>query len=129
MAFATVSDIEARWRELSADEEARASVLIDDASAILAKLVDVDATDTEQAYLLKEVCCNMVIRAMGAMDADAFGATSMSMTAGPYSQSFNYGNPSGTLYLTKMEKRVLGISSFWLGYFRPMMAGDHDDGN
>lgn len=129
MAFAEVSDVEARWHQLSADEEARASVLIDDASAILAKLVPVDDSDDAQAYLLREVCANMVIRAMGVTDAASFGADSMSMTAGPYSQSWQYSNPSGALYLTKMEKRLLGISTSYIGTIRPMMMGDHDDWN
>lgn len=127
MAFALVSDIEARWRDLSTAEEGRASVLIDDASAMLEQLVDVDATDTKQAELLKAVCCNMVIRAMSASDYDAFGASQMSMTAGPYTQQFTYANPSGDMYLTKMEKRLLGITSSYINTIRPMMAGEHDD--
>ena len=126
MAFAEVSDIESRWRELSTDEQSRASVLIDDASAMLTALVDVDTDDTEQAQLLKQVCCSMVIRAMSATEADAFGASQMSMTAGPYSQSWNYANPSGDMYLTKLEKRLLGITSGYIGSIRPKI-GHCDD--
>lgn len=127
MAFADVSDIESRWRELSTDEEARATTLIDDASAMLSALVAVDETDEEQAELLKMVCCNMVIRAMSASEYDAFGASQMSMTAGPYSQQWTYANPSGDMFITKMEKRLLGISTSYIGTIRPMMAGEHDD--
>lgn len=127
MAYALVSDIEARWRDLSTAEEVRASVLIDDASAMLEQLVDVDASDAKQAALLKTVCCNMVIRAMSASEYDAFGASQMSMTAGPYTQQFTYVNPSGDMYLTKMEKRLLGVTSSYITSIRPMMAGDHDD--
>ena len=127
MAFADVSDIESRWRELSTDEEARATTLIDDASAMLSALVAVDETDEEQAELLKMVCCNMVIRAMSASEYDAFGASQMSMTAGPYSQQWTYTNPTGDMFITKMEKRLLGISTSYIGTIRPMMAGEHDD--
>lgn len=127
MAFADVSDIESRWRELSTDEEARANTLIDDASAMLSALVAVDETDEEQAELLKMVCCNMVIRAMSASEYDAFGASQMTMTAGPYSQQWTYTNPSGDMFITKMEKRLLGISTSYIGTIRPMMAGEHDD--
>ena len=127
MAFADVSDIESRWRELSTDEEARATTLIDDASAMLSALVEVDETDEEQAELLKMVCCNMVIRAMSASEYDAFGASQMSMTAGPYTQQWTYSNPSGDMFITKMEKRLLGISTSYIGTIRPMMAGEHDD--
>lgn len=126
MAFAEVSDIEARWRELTAAEEAKASVLIGDASAILSSLVDVDASDTAQAANLRTVCCNMVIRSMTATDTDMFGVASATMTAGPYSQTSNFANPSGDMYLTKMEKRILGVTTSYIGTIRPMI-GVHDD--
>ena len=124
MAYATVSDIESRWRALSQDEQSRASVLIDDASAMLTALVNVDSDDQEQAYLLKQVCCSMVIRAMSATEADSFGASQMSMTAGPYSQSWSYSNPTGDMYLTKLEKRLLGITSGYIGTIEPRIGND-----
>lgn len=124
MAYATVSDIESRWRALSQDEQSRASVLIDDASAMLTALVNVDSDDQEQAQLLKQVCCSMVIRAMSATEADAFGASQMSMTAGPYSQSWSYSNPTGDMYLTKLEKRLLGITSGYIGTIEPRIGND-----
>lgn len=127
MAYAEVSDIELRWHELDSDEQSRAAVLIDDASAMLDALVTVDTSDDEQLELLKMVCCNMVIRAMSASEADSYGASNMSMTAGVYTQSWTYSNPTGDMYLTKMEKRLLGISSAYIGSIRPMMAGEHDD--
>ena len=127
MAFADVSDIEDRWHGLTEEEAARAETLIDDASAMLAALVEYDPSDDAQARLLKTVTCNMVIRAMSATDSDAFGASNMAMTAGPYQQSWTYANPSGDMYLTKMEKRILGITASYIGTIRPMMAGEHDD--
>lgn len=127
MAFADVSDLESRWRELSTDEEARANVLLGDASAILSALVTVDNSDYEQSELLKMVCCDMVIRAMSATSYDSFGLSQSSITAGPYTQSFSYSNPSGDMYLTKLEKRLLGITTSYIGTIRPMMAGEHDD--
>ena len=127
MAFAEVSDIEIRWRTLDATEADRAEALIDDASAMLAELVDVRDNDAEQAALLKAVCCNMVIRVMSATESENFGASNMSMLAGPYQQSWTYANPSGDMYLTKYEKRLLGITSGYVTSIRPMMAGEHDD--
>lgn len=123
MAYADASDIEARWRALSADEETRADALLDDASAILNKLVKVDESDTEQAELLKIVCCDMVIRSLSS--TAGAGIDQSSMTAGPYSQSFHFVNPSGDLYLTKMEKRLLGIATGYIGSIQPMIGGDH----
>lgn len=127
MAFADVSDIEARWRILTDAEQERASTLIDDASAMLSAQVDIDAANAEQMRLLKTVCCSMVIRAMSATESESYGADTMSITAGPYTQSWRYVNPSGDMYLTKYEKRLLGITSSYIGSIRPMMAGEHDD--
>lgn len=123
MAYALVTDIEARWRDLTTTEEARAGVLIDDASAMLDRLVAVDPNDAEQAALLKMVCCNMVIRAMSATDSDIFGVSQTSMTAGPYSQSMSYVNPSGDMYLTRTEKRLLGVTQGYIGSIEPIIAG------
>lgn len=114
MAYATVSDVEARWRDLDQREEARAAVLLDDAAAMLDKLVSVTG-DAEQAAILKMVSCDMVIRAMGATQA---GLSQSSMTAGPYTQSWTYSNPSGDMYLTKTERKLLGISSGYIGSIR-----------
>ena len=127
MAFAEVSDIKSRWRSLSDDEKSRAGVLIEDASAMLSALVDVDAADQQQAELLNTVCCNMVIRAMAQSNMDTFGVSQSAITAGPYTQSFSYSNPSGDMYLTKLEKKLLKVSIGYIGSIRPMMAGDHVD--
>lgn len=128
MAYADVSDIEARWRALDADEAERAAVLLEDASAMLAARVDVDASDQAQAAALKMVACNMVIRVMGAGGAGgAYGATSASMTGGPYSQTWTYEAPVGDMYVTKSERAMLGIGAMSIGSIRPMGAGEHPD--
>ena len=109
MAFATYSDIEARWRTLTADEQTKATTLLDDASVILAGLVTVDDGDTQQAARLKMVCCSMVIRSMVASESDAYGVDELSATMGPFGQTAHFSNPNGDMYLTKLEKRLLGI--------------------
>ena len=128
MVFAEVSDIESRWRTLDSGERDRAQALIQDASAMLSKLVtDIDVADEEQMQLLNIVCCNMVIRAMSATEADSYGASNMSMTAGPYTQSWTYSNPTGDMYITKFEKRLLGISSGYIDSIRPKIGCDCHD--
>lgn len=129
-AFATVSDLESRWRTLDTDEQEKAGTLLDDAAAMLAAFVTVDTSDTAQAELLKIVSCNMVIRSMSASETDAYGASQMSMTAGPYTRSYTFGNPSGDLYLTKLEKRMLGITGSYIGSLEAAIDGyygDNDD--
>ena len=127
MAYAEVSDLENRWRELTEQEQARAEVLLEDASAVLDSLVDVSAHDCHYADVLKIVVCNMVQRSMIAGEADAYGVTQQSMTAGPYTQSWTFSNPSGDFYLTKMERKMLGISRGYIGSIRPMIGGKHDN--
>lgn len=122
MAYATYEDVEARWRQLSTDEQERCSTLLDDAAAILDSFVKVDESDDAQAELLNVVSCNMVIRAMSSA-ADMFGVSQQSMTAGPYTQQWTYKNPSGDMYLTKMEKQLLGISSGYIGSVQARVSG------
>ena len=131
MAYADVSDLEVRWRTLTDDEQERAEALLDDASAMLDAYITVDETDEQQMKLLKIVVCNIVERAMStaADDGDLFGVTQQSITAGPYAKTFSYANPTGDLYITKAEKRLLGISGTGKGRtIMYGMAGDGDEG-
>ena len=110
--YATVQDLEARWRLLSDSEETRASVLLTSASAYLTTEADrcgvvIDPTDEVQAENLKGVCCDMVKRVMAnGVEGDY---TQTSMTAGVYSQSFTLANPSGDMYLSSAERLLLGF--------------------
>ena len=127
MRYAEVSDLEARTtRPMSDDERAVASALLDDASAMLTALAG-PPEDDDRCALMTMVACNMVQRAMSATDAGLFGVTQSTMTAGPYTQSQTYSNPAGDMYLTKTEKRMLGVSQGYIGSIRPMIGRhDHD---
>lgn len=109
MAYATVEDIEARWRMLTADEQSLAQTLLDDASVMLARLVTIDESDEQQATLLKQVSCSMVIRSMVSSASSAYGIEQVQSTMGPFAQNVRFANPNADLYLTKMEKQLLGI--------------------
>lgn len=124
MAYATLEDVEARRGALDPDDREKAAALLDDAAVILDALVVIDGTE-EQEALLNLVSCNMVIRALSTTP-DAYGVSSLSTTAGVYSESLQYSNPSGDMYLTKLEKRLLGITTSYIGYIRPII-GVHDD--
>lgn len=124
MAYATLDDLEARRGVLTTDEREKAAALLDDAAVILDGLVTVDGSE-EQETLLMIVSCNMVSRALSTTP-DAYGVSSLSTTAGVYSESLQYANPSGDMYLTKLEKRLLGVTTSYIGYIRPII-GVHDD--
>ena len=124
MAYADVEDIELRLqRTFSESETANVEALLDSASAVLNKLVKVVEGDSEQAELLKFVCTNMVCRSVSANGMDVLGASQASVTAGPYTQSFSFATPSGDMYLTKLEKRLLGITSGYIGSIEAEIKG------
>lgn len=123
-AFAEPSDLEARWRPLSASERARAEVLLSDASGIIeAELSEAgrsaDGADDALAASLRAVCCSMVRRVM-ANDVDG-DYTQASVTAGSFSQQYTFANPAGDMYLTAQERRLLGIPKrrMRLGFLGP----------
>lgn len=106
MAYATVSDVEQRYN--AEVDEVRCSVLLNDAAVII------DAYNHEASEETKKiVSCNMVIRVLGASEALPLGATQGTMSALGYSQTFTLGagGGSGELYLTKLDKKLLGASN------------------
>lgn len=102
--YATTGDVAARWRALSDSEETRCEALLADASDLIRTTCPNWQSAGEDT--LRRVTCAAVIRAL--QSGDMAGVTQSSQTAGPFSQSWSYSNPSGDLYLTKAEKRALG---------------------
>ena len=117
MAYATVSDVQARMtRQMSVAEQSVCSNLLDDAAVII------DAYNSEaDAEAKKLVSVRMVTRAMGdGTDAGIpMGATQGSMSALGYSQSWTIGAGSaGELYIGKLEKKLLGYGNA-IGSYSP----------
>lgn len=105
--FAWVDDLAARWHSLTDSERATAATLLADASDVIRTTVPTWTTASPDT--LCRVTCSMVKRAMIA--ADNVGVSQASETVGPFANSWTYSNPGGDLYLTKWEKRSLGMSS------------------
>jgi hypothetical protein len=123
VAFAEHGDLSARWRSLSTDEQAMATVLLDDASAIVrSECAGIDARITAElvdADLVKATVCAMVKRSM--LAADQAGVSSQQETIGPFSRGVQFTNPLGDLYLTRQERRRLGYGGVRAGS-APMAA-------
>lgn len=124
--FATIHDVEAGWRVLTDAESERASVLLERASARIIKAfrdagAEYDLGDEVQATLLCDVCCNMVRRVVASNND--YGYSSVSQTAGSYSEQFTYANPSGDMELTEREKSLLGLKGARIGTIRPKIGG------
>ena len=109
MAYATVADISARLgRQLSETETKSCELFLDDA-AVMIDAVAPNATGEGKSL----ASINMVMRKVeaGSDPGVPMGATQGSQSALGYSQSWTIsGGASGELYLSKWDKRLLGIS-------------------
>ena len=125
MAYATVDDVQARAsRELSPEEEDTCTTLLDDAAIMI---------DAAGSYADNDIKCSvsarMVVRAIGdGGDAGIpVGSTQGSMSALGYSQSWTIGGggSAGELYLSKAEKKMLGLGSGKIGSHSPVEDRAH----
>ena len=85
--FATVEDLEDRWRALAPDEASKATALIADASAMLrAEMPDIDgriASTVLDPAIPTQIVARMVKRSMQS-PSGAEGVSSVQDTAGPF---------------------------------------------
>lgn len=119
MAYATVTDVENRiTRTLITDEESVCGYLLDDAAIIIDAFNSAASADAKLT-----VSCRMVIRALGDGEPTGvpIGASQGSMAALGYSQSWTMGTGGnvGELYLSKLDKELLGYSN-QIGSYSPI---------
>ena len=114
MAYATVDDVAAGFRKLTLDEQNVCARLLDEAALII------DAYNIEAPYESKNtVSCRMVRRSLGDSGVP-IGATQGTVSALGYSQSWTMGGgSSGELYLSKIEKKLLGVGNK-IGAYSPL---------
>lgn len=117
MAYATVDDVAAGFRELTLNEQNVCARLLEEAALII------DAYNVEAPYESKNtVSCRMVRRSLGDSGAPSvpIGATQGTVSALGYSQSWTMGGgSSGELYLSKIEKKLLGVGNK-IGAYSPL---------
>ena len=119
--FATVADYEARYGKV--DDEERISKLLQDATNIIASqpgFCDKNRDDTWWG-VLETVTCAMVHRSL--MSGAYAGFSNVSQGAGGYTESVAVYNPGGDLYLTRNERRALGIGGGRIGSVAPAIDG------
>ncbi len=102
--FAFISDLEEIWRTIDAADRAKAERLLAAASRKI-RLQCPSWAQAEEAEpgICKDICCNMVKRAMVAEETNPEGLSQGSQTTGPFADSWSYSNPNGDLYLTSSE--------------------------
>lgn len=115
--FATIEDLEARWRTLTEDEQEQAGTTLLDATAfITAEMrryhVPINEDDEVQHQNLVAVTCAVAKRSLlMAFDSGntLTGVSKYSEQADVWNASVTLANPMGDMYLTAQEKRLLGI--------------------
>lgn len=112
MAYATVADVQQRLTyTMSADQQTVCAALLDDVAILIDTYNDEVLED-----VAKTVSCRVVARALGDGSTDAnipIGATQGTVSALGYSQSWTIGGSgaAGEIYLTRAEKRMLGVGN------------------
>lgn len=118
MSYATAEDVQRRMvKPLSDDQMDVCAALLDDAGVLIDAIAP-NASDEAKATVSR----SMVIRAMGSQGdlAVPTGATQGSASALGYSQSWTFGNgATGELYLSRTEKRLLGVGNR-IGSYSPV---------
>lgn len=128
--YASVEDYKRRFGDFD-EHEWLEEVLMDATTLIATELerAGLDPDDPDAADARMRVCRSMVNRAIGE-DADGAiptGVTQMTQTAGIFSRQYTFGNAYKDLFLTKQERRMLGIYGSRIGYCAlGMDAGDLD---
>ena len=123
MAYATVEDVQNRMiRTLSDREVEVCEQLLEDAALII-----YSCSPNSDEEIKKNVSCSMVRRILDSGDGIPIGATQGSMSALGYSQSVTFGSGgSGELYLSKLEKKMLGVGNR-IGARSPLERGCRHD--
>lgn len=120
--FATPAQYEARYGDVD-DAEVLAEVLMDATRLIASALgragIDYAEPSEELADRLMQACRSMAHRAIGDDSEIPAGATQFSEGAGSYTQSFTISNPYGDLYISKAERRLLGLDGARAGFRVP----------
>ncbi len=125
---ATLEDYEARYGTPSDPE--RVSALLSDACDMLLTAYEgrwgAYEPGAHPAFDrgCKAVACAVMSRAVSVPDCFA-GATQYSQTAGTYSGSVTFANPTADLWLGRSDLRRLGLAGTRIGSIAAAIGGDH----
>lgn len=115
----SVKDVRARWPEAPADDERIALAIQDASSWLLMEARNAgrpyDPFDDLRVQCFISVCVSLVKRSC-ATSAAGYGVSQSSETAGAYSLQMSYANPDSSFYLSKSERRMLGLNASRVGF-------------
>lgn len=123
-AYATIEDVAAGFRPLTADELAKCQALIIEAGVLVDSVAQKAPAEKKCV-----VVCRMIRRVLGSAEESApLGTNQNTVSALGYSQTWSLGTGGtiGELYLSKAEKTILGVANR-IGASNPLMeACCHD---
>lgn len=126
-AFATATEYRAKYPNTEL-EDAQIMVWLEDASSLMQAEMDASGIDysnpsEDYADTLMRVCRDMAHRAIGAEADIPYGASQFSESTGSISDSFTLANPYGDLFMTKAERRRLGVTGGIGRMLHPQVGG------
>ena len=130
--YATIDDVQALGRTLTANEQEKAPQLLEIASALLRteakkRGYDLDrmiADDPDKGLIAKILTVNAVVRSLNAADNSSPAAVQGSQSALGYSVSYTYLNAGQDIYFLKNELKELGIMRQKCGVLEVYDYGD-----
>ena len=113
--YATIEDLEKRWRTLTSEESTRAETLLSDVESILKlkakslnKDIDIMSEDSDYKQVLISVICDIVKRILK-KNVDQEALSQFSQSAGGYTFSGTYLVPNDNIYIMDKELKRLGL--------------------
>ena len=133
--YATMDDVQALGRTLTADEQEKVPQLLEIASALLRteakkRGYDLDqmiADDPDKGLIAKILTVNAVVRSLNAASDTSPAAVQGSQSALGYSVSYTYLNAGQDIYFLKNELKELGIMRQKCGILEVYDYGDPRD--
>ena len=133
--YATMDDVQALGRTLTADEQEKVPQLLEIASALLRteakkRGYDLDqmiADDPDKGLIAKILTVNAVVRSLNAAGNSSPAAVQGSQSALGYSVSYTYLNAGQDIYFLKNELKELGIMRQKCGILEVYGYGDPRD--
>ena len=130
--YATIDDVQALGRTLTANEQEKAPQLLEIASALLRteakkRGYDLDrmiADDPDKGLIAKILTVNAVVRSLNAAGNSSPAAVQGSQSALGYSVSYTYLNAGQDIYFLKNELKELGIMRQKCGVLEVYDYGD-----
>lgn len=107
--YADVTDITAKY-SLTATQSAVAEAYLEDASILVRDLLTAKGKSIEdfEPDTIVKIVRDCAYRGLSAINAGQ-GVNQYTQSAVGYSETFQFANPQGDLYLTKTERRLLGL--------------------